>query len=69
MIVGGADVGAQLMNHALIDEAIMTGGAATYDRIVWGPDPAKAKKEGKKLFTKKFEAELGAVSPWIIVKF
>eukprot|EP01061_Rhynchopus_euleeides_P005254 TRINITY_DN14502_c0_g1_i1.p1 TRINITY_DN14502_c0_g1~~TRINITY_DN14502_c0_g1_i1.p1 ORF type:complete len:333 (+),score=159.11 TRINITY_DN14502_c0_g1_i1:2-1000(+) len=43
---------------------LMTGGNATYDKIVWGSD--EAKKEGKRLFTKPCEAELGAVSPYVI---
>jgi acyl-CoA reductase-like NAD-dependent aldehyde dehydrogenase len=45
----------------------MTGGAPTFDRIVWGADASAAKAANRPLVTKPFEAELGAVSPWIVV--
>eukprot|EP01116_Phalansterium_solitarium_P022039 TRINITY_DN7132_c0_g1_i1.p1 TRINITY_DN7132_c0_g1~~TRINITY_DN7132_c0_g1_i1.p1 ORF type:complete len:550 (-),score=173.58 TRINITY_DN7132_c0_g1_i1:365-2014(-) len=63
------EIAAMLVNHPSIDEMIMTGGCASYDRIVWGPPDEQAcnKKAGKKQISKKFEAELGAVSPVIIV--
>eukprot|EP01116_Phalansterium_solitarium_P019849 TRINITY_DN5697_c0_g1_i2.p1 TRINITY_DN5697_c0_g1~~TRINITY_DN5697_c0_g1_i2.p1 ORF type:complete len:535 (-),score=209.98 TRINITY_DN5697_c0_g1_i2:165-1769(-) len=69
VLSGGADVGAALVNHESVDELIMTGGCATYDRIVWGPPDQQAanKQNGSKQLTKHFEAELGAVSPYIVV--
>jgi len=62
--------GANLLNHKDIDEAMMTGGALSYDKIVWGntnDEIVKNKQSGQKKFTKPFDAELGAASPWIIV--
>jgi len=67
---GGAEVGASLVNHPLVDEILMTGGAGTYDKIVWGnskEEQEQNKKNNKKLVQKKIDAELGSVSPWIIV--
>jgi hypothetical protein len=69
IVSGGPEVGAEIVKHPLIEELIMTGGACTYDKIVWGFSPEEQmnnKKSGKKLCTKKFDAELGAVSPYII---
>ena len=54
-----------LVHHEKVDEMLMTGGCATYDKIVWGDE--KAKETGKKILTKPCEAELGAVSPYVIV--
>ena len=72
VVRGGAEVGRAVLEHAGVDEALMTGGAATYDRIVWGgaggaAEVARNKAAGRKQFTKPFEAELGAVTPWIVV--
>lgn len=63
------DAGPELIAHEGVDELIMTGSCTTYDRIVWGPDgeQAKAKKAGKKRTDKPFDAELGGVSPWVVV--
>eukprot|EP01060_Flectonema_neradi_P038513 TRINITY_DN8102_c0_g1_i3.p1 TRINITY_DN8102_c0_g1~~TRINITY_DN8102_c0_g1_i3.p1 ORF type:complete len:323 (+),score=58.44 TRINITY_DN8102_c0_g1_i3:788-1756(+) len=41
----------------------MTGGCATFDKIVWGDDKTKTKRR----IETPIEAELGAVSPYIIV--
>ena len=41
----------------------MTGGCATFDKIVWGDDKSKTTRR----ITTPIEAELGAVSPYIIV--
>jgi len=43
---------------------MMTGGASTYDAIVWGG--AKGKAANKKALNKECHAELGAASPYII---
>ncbi|KNC75975.1 hypothetical protein SARC_11514 [Sphaeroforma arctica JP610] len=49
----------------------MTGAAHTYDQIVWGPGNAQSiaenKRQGKKSCTKPATAELGCVSPLLIV--
>src|SRR5262249_28656421 len=47
---GGADVGAYLVEHPLIDEIHITGSDKTHDLMVWGPPGAdrearKAKKQ------------------------
>lgn len=66
---GGAAEGSALINHELVDEVIITGGAATYDRIVWG-EPAtqgENKKKRTPVFTKRVDAELGGVGPVVIV--
>eukprot|EP00755_Sulcionema_specki_P011547 Sspe_Gene.7793::Locus_2640_Transcript_1_1_Confidence_1.000_Length_1885::g.7793::m.7793 len=54
-----------LVRHSRVDEVLMTGGCATYDKIVWGNDEAKAKRVRR--IEKQVDAELGAVSPYIIV--
>eukprot|EP01059_Diplonema_ambulator_P005884 TRINITY_DN15660_c2_g2_i1.p1 TRINITY_DN15660_c2_g2~~TRINITY_DN15660_c2_g2_i1.p1 ORF type:complete len:559 (+),score=211.55 TRINITY_DN15660_c2_g2_i1:31-1677(+) len=53
-----------VVSHEKIEEVLMTGGCATYDKIVWGDEDAKAR--GERRITKTVEAELGAVSPYII---
>jgi acyl-CoA reductase-like NAD-dependent aldehyde dehydrogenase len=69
VISGGADAGQALVAHADVDEILMTGSAATYDRIVWGtPDEqADNKNNGAKKIDKPFDAELGGCSPVIVV--
>jgi hypothetical protein len=42
----------------------MTGSITTYNAIVWGPEGPSS---GRRLVTKPFEAELGCVTPYIIV--
>lgn len=64
------EVGQILVNHVEVDEILITGGAATYDRLVWGQTPTEQeanKKNGKKLLNKPVNAELGASTPYIIV--
>jgi aldehyde dehydrogenase (NAD(P)+) len=67
---GGPDEGAYLAQHPGIDEIHLTGSAATYDAIVWGPpgperDARKARNQP--LVTKRVTAELGNVSPVLVV--
>jgi acyl-CoA reductase-like NAD-dependent aldehyde dehydrogenase len=67
---GGAPVGAYLSNHKLVETLHVTGSDRTYDAIVWGPDPAeqaKRKAEGKPVNTRPFTAELGCVTPVLVV--
>lgn len=66
---GGVDAGHHLIHHHAVDEVLMTGGAATHDRIVWG-EPAeqeKNKRAGNKLLSKRFDTELGGAAPVIVV--
>ncbi len=62
---GGADEGSYLCEHALVDSLHVTGSDRTYDAIVWGDDARK--KRGEKKNDKPFTAELGCVTPIIVV--
>ena len=66
---GGAPEGAYLAGHDLVDDIHITGSSATYDAVVWGRgDEAVARKErGEPRLTTPVSAELGNVSPIIIV--
>lgn len=66
---GGADVGGYLAHHRKVDSVHITGSAATYDAIVWGTDdraPAR-KANNTPILDKPISAELGGVSPFIVV--
>jgi acyl-CoA reductase-like NAD-dependent aldehyde dehydrogenase len=69
IVRGDAEVGSALVHHSAVDEVLMTGAAATYDRIVWGPvaEQEANKKAGRKLLDKRFDAELGGAAPVIVV--
>ena len=70
IVYGGADVGAHLASHASIDTLHVTGSDRTYDAIVWGSEPgeqARRKAENRPLNTRRFTAELGCVTPVLIV--
>ncbi len=69
MVYGGAAEGAYLCNHAGIDEIHITGSDKTFEAIVFGPgsEGAARKAEHQPLLTKRVTAELGNVSPVIVV--
>ena len=69
IVRGGADVGAYLVHHDLVDHVHMTGSALTHDAIVWGTgeEGAARKAAGTPLLTKPITSELGGVSPTIVV--
>jgi hypothetical protein len=69
IVDGGAAVGAHLAGHALIDEIHITGSDKTYDAVVFGPGPegARRKESDQPVLDKPVTAELGNVSPVIIV--
>lgn len=75
IVTGGGDVGGYLTAHAGIDHVHITGAEATFDAIVWGPSRTPAqraavtrrKNDGRPLLTKPITAELGGVSPIIVV--
>jgi len=70
VIQGGFEVGSALVHHPNVDSVFMTGSAASYDKIVWGATAEEQKKNkaaNSKIMAKPFEAELGGVSPFIIV--
>lgn len=69
IVHGGAEVGGFLSAHPLIDEVHLTGSDRTYEAIVFGPgDECKARKKQRMPITaKRVTAELGSVSPIIVV--
>lgn len=70
VLYGGAEEGAYLVEHAAVDEVHITGSDRTFDRIVWGPlgaDRDLRRAEGRPLLRKPITAELGNVSPIMIV--
>lgn len=74
IVYGGADIGAHLCDHPDIDTLHITGSDKTYDAIVWGahddpPEQARRKAAGADARANKrpFTAELGCITPWIVV--
>ncbi len=70
IVYGGAEVGAYLAKHPKIDSLHVTGSDRTYDAIVWGTDPverARRKAANDPLNTRPFSAELGCVTPILVV--
>jgi acyl-CoA reductase-like NAD-dependent aldehyde dehydrogenase len=70
IVHGGGDVGAHLANHPKVDTLHVTGSDRTYDAIVWGSDPAereRRKAANDPLNTRPFSAELGCVTPVLVV--
>jgi len=69
IVRGGADIGAYLCNHDLVDEIHITGAAASHDAIVWGPgEEGRANKQkGTPRNVRRITSELGGVSPTIVV--
>jgi acyl-CoA reductase-like NAD-dependent aldehyde dehydrogenase len=66
---GGSDVGAYLCNHPLVNAIHITGSDKTFEAILFGtgPDATYRKANRKPLLDKPVTAELGNVSPVIIV--
>ncbi|WKG03755.1 aldehyde dehydrogenase family protein [Mycolicibacterium sp. HK-90] len=69
ILTGGAEAGAYLVRHKLVDHVHMTGSALTYDAIVFGTgeDGARRKAADEPLLDKEMTAELGGVSPTIVL--
>jgi hypothetical protein len=71
IIYGAADVGALAASNEKIGSLHVTGSDRTYDAIVWGgatDEEMKARKErGEKANDKPFSAELGCVTPILVV--
>jgi hypothetical protein len=69
LVYGGADAGAYLCAHPGVDEIHITGSDRTYEAIVFGPgeEGRRRKQAGEPVNTKRFTAELGNVSPVIVV--
>jgi acyl-CoA reductase-like NAD-dependent aldehyde dehydrogenase len=69
IVHGGAGVGEYLCNHPGVDEIHITGSDRTYDAIVFGTgeEGRRRKKRDEPRLAKRFTAELGNVSPVIVV--
>lgn len=69
IVTGGRAVGAHLTAHRDLAHVHITGSAATFDAIVWGTDAAgkRRRRENRPLLKKPITAELGGVSPIIVV--
>ena len=69
IVEGGAAVGQYLTGHARIDEVHITGSDKTYDAVVFGtgPEGARRKAADEPALHKPVTAELGNVSPVIVV--
>jgi acyl-CoA reductase-like NAD-dependent aldehyde dehydrogenase len=68
-VYGGAEEGAYLCSHPDVDEIHITGSDRTYEAIVFGPgeEGRRRKERDEPLVTKRFTAELGNISPVIVV--
>lgn len=66
---GDAKVGRYLVEHSEVDTIHLTGSDRTFDAIVWGsPDEqADNKRSGQKQNQRQISAELGNVSPMIVM--
>ena len=70
VVYGGAEVGRHLVYHPKIDEVHLTGSDKTYEQIVWGDNGQAAderRAQNQPLLHKPITAELGNVSPIIVV--
>jgi aldehyde dehydrogenase (NAD(P)+) len=67
---GGAEEGAYLINHPLVDEIHITGSDKTHDMMVWGPPGPERdvrKRMGEPILKKVITSELGNISPVVVV--
>jgi hypothetical protein len=69
IVDGGTAVGQYLTGHARVDEVHITGSDKTYDAVVFGtgPEGARRKAADQPVLNKPVTAELGSVSPVIVV--
>lgn len=69
IVKGAGDVGAYLTAHDAFAHVHITGSAPTFDAIVWGTgkDATRRRKEERPQLTTPITAELGGVSPIIVV--
>jgi len=68
-VYGSPTVGAALVGHEAVGSVHLTGSERTFNTIVWGSgaEAAERRREGKPLLHKPITAELGNVSPVIVV--
>ncbi|MFE6996005.1 aldehyde dehydrogenase family protein [Microbacterium sp. NPDC057659] len=69
IVRGGPAAGAYLTGHDDLVHVHITGSAATFDAIVWGtgPNAKRRRRENRPQLKKPITAELGGVSPIIVV--
>jgi hypothetical protein len=69
IVYGGAEEGAYLCRHLGVDEIHITGSDRTYEAIVFGAgeEGRRRKAANDPILSKRFTAELGNVSPVIVV--
>ncbi|HEY5629973.1 MAG TPA: aldehyde dehydrogenase family protein, partial [Candidatus Limnocylindrales bacterium] len=69
VVYGGAAEGSHLAHHPLVDTLHVTGSDRTYEAIVFGPGPEgeARKRRDEPLLNKPFTAELGNLTPIIVV--
>ncbi len=69
IVSGGAQVGAYLTQHDLVDDIHVTGSDKTHDAIVFGvgEEGARRKASNEPVVSKPVSCELGNVSPVVIV--
>jgi len=69
ILYGGAQEGVYLCNHPGVDTIHMTGSDRTFEAIVFGPgaEGRQRKLNRQPMLTKPFSAELGNISPIIVV--
>jgi len=70
IISGDAETGRSAVAHPTVDSIHITGGVDTYDAIVWGPpgpEQDERRRLDRPLLKKPISAELGNVSPWIVL--
>ena len=69
IVRGGGEVGGHLARHPSVGHVHITGAEATFQAIVWGADAESARRraDNRPLLEKPITAELGGVSPIIVV--
>ncbi|HVS03204.1 MAG TPA: aldehyde dehydrogenase family protein [Thermoanaerobaculia bacterium] len=69
VVYGGPEEGAYLCEHPAVDAIHITGSDKTYEAIVFGPgeEGARRKRENRPRLAKPVSAELGNVSPVVVV--
>ncbi len=70
IVSGDGALGDAICRHAAVSRVHLTGSRATYDAIMWGRDPeerAARKAAGTPRLDKPFTAELGCVTPILVV--
>ena len=69
IVRGGGEIGAYLTSHKQLAHVHITGSAATFDAIAWGTGPTakRRRRENRPQLKKPITAELGGVSPIIVV--